>query len=125
MLSSLIIVSSLLQFAIGARLAALRSVIAPVVSGTVLMLIAAIVMPSLFELMRSDPGDISPYAAPVIAGTTLALAVLMALRAPQSWQQWSPLIVIVVGWAIATAFGVSDFEGMAEAPWAGVPDIGA
>ena len=125
MLSSLIIVSSLLQFAIGARLAALRSVITPVVSGTVLMLIAAIVMPSLFELMRSGTDSISPYAAPIIAGTTLAVAVVMTLRAPQSWQQWSPLIVIVVGWAIATAFGVSDFGGVAIAPWAGIPDIGA
>ena len=125
MLSSLIIVSSLIQFAIGARLAALRSVITPVVSGTVLMLIAAVVMPSLFDLMRYRPDGISSYAAPVIAGTTFVLAVLMTLRAPQSWQQWSPLIVIAAGWVVATAFGMSEFRGVVEAPWVGVPDIGA
>ncbi len=103
----------------------MRRVITPVVSGTVLMLIAAVVMPSLFDLMRYRPDGISSHAAPVIAGTTLALAVLMTLRAPQFWQQWSPLIVIVAGWAIATAFGMSEFRGVAEAPWVGDPDVGA
>ena len=121
MLSSLIIVSSLLQFAVAARLAALRRLITPVVSGTVLMLIAAIVMPSLFDLMRYTPEGVSSAAAPIAAGTALALAVMLTLRAPQSWQQWSPLIVIAVGWTIAAMFGMNNFQGVAEATWAGIP----
>ena len=120
-LSALIIVSSLLQFAIAFRLAALRRIITPVVSGTVLMLIAAIVMPSLFNLMRYTPEGISSAAAPVAAGVTLAIAVLLTLRAPQSWQQWSPLIVIAVGWTIAASFGMYDFQDVTGAAWAGIP----
>ena len=123
MLSALIIVSSLLQFAMAFRLAALRRIITPVVSGTVLMLIAAIVMPSLFDLMRYTPEGISSAAAPAAAGVTLAIAVLLTLRAPQSWQQWSPLIVITVGWTIAASFGMYDFQGVSGATWAGIPSI--
>ena len=87
------------------------------------MLIAAIVMPSLFDLMRYTPEGISSAAAPAAAGVTLAIGVLLTLRAPQSWQQWSPRIVITVGWTIAASFGMYDFHDVAGATWVGIPSI--
>ena len=125
MLSGLIVVSSLIQFVVASRLAAMRRVITPVVSGTVFMLIAAVVMPSLFDLMRDTPEGTSSVVAPLAAGATLAAAVLVSLRAPRSWQQWSPVMVIALGWAISAAFGLRNIDGVAEAAWIGIPDTGA
>ena len=125
LMSSLILVSSLVQFIVASRLSALRRVITPVVSGCVFMLIAAVVMPSLFELMQDVPADASPIAAPVTAAVTIAIVVALALRAPQSWQQWSPLLAIVAGWAVASTFGLSTFQTVAEASWGGIPSIGS
>ena len=47
-MASLIVVSSLFQFAMAARLSLLRRIFTPVVAGTVIMLIAATVMPIVF-----------------------------------------------------------------------------
>lgn len=125
LMSSLILVSSLVQFIVASRLSALRRVVTPVVSGCVFMLIAAVVMPSLFELMQDVPAGASPIAAPVTAAVTIAIVVALALRAPQSWQQWSPLLAIVAGWAVASTFGLSTFKTVAEAGWGGIPGIGS
>ena len=125
LMSSLILVSSLVQFIVASRLSALRRVITPVVSGCVFMLIAATVMPSLFELMQDVPAGTSPTAAPVTAAVTIAIVVALALRAPQSWQQWSPLLAIVAGWAVASSFGLSNFQTVAEASWGGIPGTGS
>lgn len=125
LMSSLIFVSSLVQFIVASRLSALRRVITPVVSGCVFMLIAAIVMPSLFELMQDVPAGASPIAAPVTAAVTIAIVVALALRAPQSWQQWSPLLAIVAGWAVASTFGLSTLQTVFDAGWVGVPSIGS
>ena len=100
MLSGLIIVSSLVQFAIATRLAALRRVITPLVSGTIFMLVTAIAMPSLFDMMRDTSGDTSPAAAPIAAGATLATFVFLTLWAPRSWRMWMSLIVIAIGCAV-------------------------
>ena len=51
-MASLIVVSSLFQFALAARLSLLRRIFTPVVSGTVIMLIAATVMPLVFDTMN-------------------------------------------------------------------------
>ena len=125
LMSSLIVVSSLVQFIVASRLSALRRVITPVVSGCVFMLIAAVVMPSLFELMQDVPADTSPLAGPVTAAVTIAIVIGLALRAPQNWQQWSPLLAILAGWAVASTFGLSTFQTVADAGWVGVPSVGS
>ncbi len=123
LMSSLIVTSSIVQFIVAARLSALRRIITPVVSGTVFMLIAAIVMPSLFNLMKDVPAGTSPLAAPVSAAATIAVVAALTLRAPQTWQQWSPLLAIATGWVVAASFGLSSFEQVMEAPWGGIPNI--
>ncbi len=55
MLASLIVVSSLFQFALAAWLPLLRRIITPVVSGTVLMLNAAILIPIPFDNLQQVP----------------------------------------------------------------------
>ena len=123
-LASLVVVSSLFQFMLSARLSLLRRIVTPVVAGTVLMLIAATVMPIVFGMLADAPEGISTPAAPLTAAATLAVVVVVSLRAPRSLQLWAPLIGVVVGCGVAAAFGMFDIQNVLEAPWIGIPDLG-
>ncbi len=120
-MASLIVVSSLFQFALAARLSLLRRIFTPVVSGTVIMLIAATVMPLVFDTMNDVPDGTSPAAAPAATVATIVTVAVLILRAPAAWRLWSPVIGIVVGCAVAAPFGLYDTQQMLDASWVGVP----
>ncbi len=120
-MASLIVVSSLFQFAMAARLSLLRRVFTPVVSGTVIMLIAATVFPIVFGMLTDVPEDASSAAAPLTAAATLVTVLVLVLRAPPKWRLWSPIIGIAVGCAVAAPLGLYDAQGILDADWVGVP----
>ncbi len=120
-MASLIVVSALFQFLLAARLSLLRRIFTPVVSGTVIMLIAATVMPIVFDTMRDVPDGTSSAAAPAAALATLVTVVVLVLRAPPAWRLWSPIIGIVVGCVVAAPFGLYNAQQVLDAPWVGVP----
>ncbi len=123
-LASLVVVSSLFQFLLSARLSLLRRIVTPVVAGTVLMLIAATVMPIVFSMLGDVPEGISSPGAPLTAFVTLVVVVVVSLRAPRSLQLWAPLIGVVVGCGVAATFGMFDYQSVLDAPWVGIPDLG-
>ena len=124
MLASLIVLSSLFYLVLAAWLPLLRRIITPVVSGTVLMLIAAMVLPIAFDRLREVPEN-APVAAGACAGAvTLIVATMLVLRAPRLWRPWSLLIGIAAGCATAALFGLYDFGRLIAAPWVGIPDSG-
>ena len=120
-MASLIVVSALFQFLLAARLSLLRRIFTPVVSGTVIMLIAATVMPIVFDTMRDVPDGTSSAAAPAAALATLVTVVVLVLRGPPAWRLWSPIIGIVVGCVVAAPFGLYNVQQLLDAPWVGVP----
>ena len=120
-MASLIVISSLFQFLLASRLSLLRRIFTPVVSGTVIMLIAVAVMPIIFDTLKDVPDGVSPVAAPLAALSTLAIIALLVMRAPATWRLWSPIIGIVVGCAVAAPFGLYDLETVLESPWVGIP----
>ena len=120
-MASLIVVSSLFQFALAARLALLRRIFTPVVCGTVIMLIAATVMPIVFDMMMEVPEGASDIAAPVAALVTIVVTAVLILRAPPLLRLWAPIIGIGVGCAVAGAFGLYDTQYVLDAAWVGVP----
>ena len=120
-MASLIVVSSLIQFALAARLSLLRRIFTPVVSGTVIMLIAATVMPIVFNSLTDVPEGASQAAAPVAAVATLAVVAALVLRAPPALRLWSPVIGIVVGCAVSVPYGLFDFQLILDASWVGAP----
>ena len=122
LMASLIVVSSLFQFALASRLSLLRRILTPVVSGTVIMLIAVTVMPIVFGLLTDVPEGMPSAAAPTAAGATLATLVVLALCAPGAWRLWAPLISIAVGCAAAAPFGLFNIQPVIDAPWIGFPD---
>jgi NCS2 family nucleobase:cation symporter-2/xanthine permease XanP len=119
-MASLIAVSSLFQFLMAARLSLLRRVFTPVVSGTVIMLIAATVVPVIFDSLGDVAADASPAAAPAAALATLITVTGLVLRAPAAWRLWSPVIGIAVGCVVAASFGIYDAQPLRDAPWIGV-----
>ena len=120
-MASLIVVSSLFQFATAARLFLLRRIFTPVVSGTVIMLIAVTVMPIAFDMLTDVPEDASPITALVASLATLVTVLALVLRAPPRWRLWSPIIGIAAGCAVAAPFGLYDAQGILDAAWIGAP----
>ena len=121
MMATLIIISSLFQFALASRLSLLRRIFTPVVSGTVIMLIAATVMPVIFDTLTEAPEGTSDAAAPIAAAATLVTVAVLVLRGPPAWRLWSPIIGIAVGCAAGAPFGLYDVQQVADAAWVGVP----
>ena len=125
LLATLIVMSSFVQFVLGAKMALLRRVFTPTVAGTVLMLIPASLAPIIFKKLTDVPADASDPAAPVTALVTLAATVLVALRLSGAWRIWAPAVGLAAGGLAGLAFGIYDLERVATASWLGVPDTAA
>ena len=120
-MASLIVISSLFQFLLASRLSWLRRIFTPVVTGTVIMLIAVTIMPIMFDALKDVPDGSSPIAAPVAALTTLVIIAVLIMRAPPSLRLWSPVIGIILGCLVSVPFGLYDMQTVLRSPWVGVP----
>ena len=125
LLAILVIISAVFQFALAARLSFLRRLITPVVAGTVIALIAATVMPILFDMLTTVPRGTPAAAAPASAAATLLVSAALALRASGIWRLWAPIIGIAVGYTVAALLGLADFSAVVAAGWVGIPDPSA
>ena len=123
LLATLLVVSSLFQFAVAAWLPLMRRIITPVVSGTVLMLVAVTIAPVVFERLADVSEGRSQASGPVVAAVTLAVSAALTLRASGMWRVWSALISIGVGCVVAAVFGIYDYQRVIDAPWFGIPDL--
>ncbi|MDD9996427.1 MAG: hypothetical protein OXQ89_01645 [Rhodospirillaceae bacterium] len=121
LLASLVLVSSVVPLVMSARLSLFQRVLTPTVSGTVIMLIPATVMPAVFDLLADVPEGSPALAAPLSAGLVVALMAGIALKAAGALRLWAPVIGVLVGSGIAAFFGLYDVDRVAEAPWVGVP----
>ena len=124
MLATLVAASALFQFLLASRLALLRRIITPTVAGTVIMLIAVTVMPLLLDLIEQVPQGVAPAAGPVTAFATLAVTMIIILRASGAMRLWGPVIGILSGCAFAAYFDLFSWEQVAAAPWFGLPVAG-
>ena len=122
LLATLVIASSLFQFALAGRLSLLRRILTPTVSGTVIMLIAVTVMPYAWDMIGEAPAGASPVAAPVTAAVTILLICVIALRGSAIMRLWAPVVGVVVGSLVAGALGLYDTARVAEAGWIGLPE---
>ncbi len=120
-MASLIVISALVQFLLAARLSWLRRIFTPVVTGTVIMLIAATVMPIVFATFEDVPVGSPQAAAPVAAVVTMVIVSAMVVRASPTWRLWSPIIAIAAGSLVSIPYGIYDFQPVLDAPWIGVP----
>ena len=124
MLATLVVISSLFQFALSARLSLLRRILTPAVAGTVIMLIAVTVMPIVFGMLTEVPAGTPAAAAPVCALATALVIVCIALKATGVLRLWAPVVGVVVGSLVAGYYGLYDTARIAEAAWIGLPEVG-
>ena len=122
-LASLIVVSSLFQFAMAAWLPFLRRLVTPIVSGTALMLIAVTVMPIAVGRIADAPEGTPAAGSLIVAGVTLLVTTAMALRATGVWRLWAPLSGILAGSVVAPFFGLYDVRPVTAASWFALPDL--
>ena len=124
LLASLIVVSSLAYLALALWLPLLRRIITPVVSGTVLMLIAISVLPVALDRVQETAEGAPAAAGPVVAAITLALIVGLAMRVSGAWRLWSPIIGIGIGCVVAALFGAYEIQRVIDAAWFGTSGAG-
>ena len=124
LLASLIVISSLIQFVLAARMSLLRRVFTPTVAGTVLMLIPVTISPIILRKLADVPETASPAAAPVTACVTLFVMVAVALRFTGRLRLWAPAIGILAGYVTAgLGFGIFDTQIVRDAAWIGLPEL--
>ena len=124
LLMTLLIVSSLFQFLLSAKLSLLRRIITPTVAGTVMMLIAVSIMPVLAELLEEVPEGASGNGILISAATTLIVTVVMILRGSGGVRRWAPIAGVAAGCIVASGFGLYEIERVAAASWFGLPEGG-
>lgn len=124
LLASLVIVSSLIQFLLAARLSWLRRIITPTVGGTVVMLIAVTVAPISFEMLGSVPAHVpaTSMAGPVTAGATFVVILAVSLFSRGGMRLWAPLLGVIAGCSVGYAVGIMDLTQLERARWVGLPN---
>ena len=124
MLATLVIISSLFQFALARRLSLFRRIITPTVSGTVIMLISVTVMPIIFDLLDNVQDAAHPQAAPFSALATVLVITAIAIKGTGVFRLWAPVAGIIAGSIVGAVLGIYDTAGISESSWIGFPQGG-
>ena len=124
LLASLIVASTLLQFVFTLRLASLRRIFTPTVSGVVVMLVAVSAVPYIVSSTVIVPEGVSPalFLAPGAAALVVGMAV--SLQGSPLWRVWILPVTVAVGLAVAAPLGFYDTGIIVAAPWVNLPDFG-
>lgn len=124
MLATLVIISSLFQFALAKRLSLFRRILTPTVAGTVIMLISVTVMPIIFDLLDNVQDAAHPQAAPISALVTVLVITAIALKGTGVFRLWAPVAGVILGSIVGGFFGIYDMARISEAAWIGFPKGG-
>ena len=119
-LTTLVIVSAVIQVVISKWLFILRRIVTPTVGGTVMMILSITLASVVFGLL-DRASEVEPVAAPLTALATLVIVSALTLRGSAVVRLWGPLIGIVGGCVVAAAFGIYDIDRVIQAPWVGLP----
>ena len=122
-MSGLIVVASLVHFALAFWLAQLRRVITPVVSGVAFMLIAAAAMPIGVARLGDVPAGAPTVAGPAIGAVTLFGAAVLMLRSSGLVRVLAFPLTILAGCVTGVLLGAYDFQRARDAPWFALPEF--
>ena len=122
LLASLVITSTLLQFLLVSRLASLRRIFTPTVSGIVIMLVAASAVPFFVDRTISHSlGDSGIVLVPGIVA--LAAGLWGAVQSSEARRLWTLPIAVASGLVVAVPMGLYDADQVVDAPWLSVTDL--
>ena len=119
-LTTLLILSAIVQLVVSRRLSLLRRFVTPTVGGTVMMILSITLASVVFDLL--DEATLAdPEEASLAALATMTVAAALMLRKSALLRFWGPLVGIVAGCAVAGGLGIFDTGRIAAAAWIGVP----
>lgn len=122
LLASLVITSTLLQFLLVSRLASLRRIFTPTVSGIVIMLVASSAVPFFVDRTISHSlGDSGIVLVPGIVA--LAAGLWGAVQSSEARRLWTLPIAVASGLVVAVPMGLYDADQVVDAPWLSVADL--
>ena len=124
LLASLMVASTLVQIVLTLRLASLRRIFTPTVSGVVVMLVAVSAVPYILSSTVIVPEGVSPITFMVPGMAALAIGAAISLQGAPLWRMWILPIMVVVGLIAAVPLGFYDYDIVASAPWVSLPDFG-
>ena len=119
-LTTLVIVSAIVQLIVSRWLFILRRFVTPTVGGTVMMILSITLASVVFDLL-DDATSADPEEASITALATMVVAAALMLRGSAFLRFWGPLAGIVVGCIVAGALGIFDTGRITAASWVGVP----
>ena len=119
-LTTLVIVSAIVQLVMSRWLFILRRFVTPTVGGTVMMILSITLASVVFDLL-DDATRADPEEASITALVTMVVAAALMLRGSAFLRFWGPLAGIVVGCIVAGALGIFDTGRITAASWVGVP----
>ncbi len=123
-LAALIVVYGILQILLSIRLAFLRRIVTPAISGAILILLLVSLVPVLFQNLGEVSGDGPAYSGPVCIFVTFAVMVGLLIRGSNNWRVWASVIGIAAGSIAAVATGIYDFGPVERASAIGLPQEG-
>ena len=119
-LTTLVLVSAVVQLVISRWLFILRRIVTPIVGGTVMLILSITLASVVFGLLDDVPEEeVGPAA--LTALVTLVIVAALALRGAAMIRLWAPLIGIVGGCITAVGFGLYEVDRIRNAPWIGLP----
>ena len=122
LLASLVITSTLLQFLLVSRLASLRRIFTPTVSGIVIMLVAASAVP--FFVDRTISHSLGESGVVLVPGiVALAAGLWGAVQSSEARRLWTLPIAVAFGLVVAVPMGLYDANQVVDAPWLSVTDL--
>ncbi|MCY4317224.1 MAG: hypothetical protein OXC66_14045 [Roseovarius sp.] len=126
LLGTLVIISALVQFLMAGNLSMFRAIITPTVRGTIICMIALMVMPIGFEMVSSLPegSDASPRSPMWIAILTVIVLLGISFYTSGQSRLWAPMIALFTGYICAYYFGLVDLHKVVSAPIVGLPSNG-
>ena len=119
-LTTLVLVSGVLQIVISKWLFVLRRLVTPTVGGIVMMILSITLASVVFGLL-DEASAVEPVSAPLTALATLIVVATLTFRGTAVLRLWAPMIGIVIGCAVAAGFGIYEVERVLQAPWVGLP----
>ena len=121
LLASLMVASTLAQFVLTLRLASLRRIFTPTVSGVVIMLVAVSAVPFIIGSTVIVPEGVSTVLFMVPGMTALAVGVLISMQGTPLWRMWVLPVTVAVGLVAAVPMGFYDAGIIVDAPWVSLP----
>ncbi|MBP7460909.1 MAG: hypothetical protein KBA26_06435 [Candidatus Delongbacteria bacterium] len=126
LLGMMTLLSAPLELIMASMMRYTRKVFTPALSGTVIMLVALMIIPLTIGMWTGQPDD-PRYCSPAyfISGLVPLAIILGSYLSDREWfRLWSPIIGTATGIGVAILFGIADFSAIQQYSWLDLPGSG-